>query len=59
MCNCTKCGELFDAKDKTAFIHPTLFGGIDRICGACVKHEEELRKKRVNGAGIGLKNKNG
>ena len=43
---CTTCGILFDPGDKKAFVHPNLFGGVDRLCRACKKREDEVHRER-------------
>jgi predicted RNA-binding Zn-ribbon protein involved in translation (DUF1610 family) len=49
---CSSCGESFDAEThKLSFVHPNLFGGVDRLCKKCVKHEEEAHRKRVGSSG--------
>jgi len=44
---CTVCGSPFDPSDGGAFVHPTLFGGVDAVCPACFKSQEEVRRKRM------------
>jgi hypothetical protein len=46
-CVCSGCGNHFDSDiHKLSFVHPNLFGGVDRLCKACVKREEEAHSRR-------------
>jgi hypothetical protein len=38
-----------------AFVHPNLFGGLDRICRSCVRREEEVHGWRIGKTGSSRK----
>jgi len=43
---CTVCGKLFDPSDKSAFVHPNLWGGVDKLCKDCKKREDKAREEK-------------
>jgi hypothetical protein len=48
---CSSCGRPFDTEThKITFVHPNLFGGIDKLCRSCVRHEEEVHNRRTGKA---------
>jgi hypothetical protein len=50
---CSGCGERFDSKThKLFFVHPNIFGGVDRLCKACVRREEKAHNKRIREFGL-------
>jgi len=53
---CSGCGKPFDNKaHKLSFTHPTLFGGIDYLCKACVAKMEKKSKEKKKEARHGGK----
>jgi hypothetical protein len=53
---CSSCGKPFDTGiNKIAFVHPNLFGGIDKLCRSCARHEEEIHNRRTGKAGSSRK----
>ena len=49
---CMTCGKLFDPCDVSAFIHPNLFGGVDKLCGDCKRREDRNYSRRMADNGI-------
>lgn len=55
---CSICGKPFDMEThKIAFVHPNLFGGIDKLCRSCVRREEEAHNRRIGNTGSSRKTK--
>lgn len=45
---CSYCGNFFNIEDESAFIHPNLFGGVDKLCAKCANKEEKAHTKRLD-----------